>query len=378
MTHQATPLSWVLQESALRRLAGERAFLRAEEYLRDGRVRALCRHGERLSAAVRGARGEYRVELWAEDEGLQTRCACPAAAAPRPCKHAVAVALSWLRQPPAEELTLDDAEAYLRALDRRQLEELLLGRALVDEALRQHLLLRAAIWGPAAPHRQTIRAAIDRAVAAEDPVSFPALPAYERRIGEVIDALAELVAQARRRPDAAEAAVELCEHGLWALRRALVAAGRYRARLRLLVRRMQLLHSRACEAARPEPRALAARLLPLELEGVLRGVAGLYAPALGEAGLREYERLARAEWEALPPLGPGEADAAPGRRARLQYLMEGLCWQRGDLPGLLEIKRRDLSSPRAFSAIAEIYRELGQPDEARRWAERGKAAFPQA
>jgi len=56
--------------------------------------------------------------------------------------------------------------------------------------------------------------------------------------------------------------------------------------------------------------------------------------------------------------------------------MESLAELRGDLEGLVAIKGRDLSSPRQFLTIAELYRKARQRDKALEWAEKGVAAFP--
>ncbi len=103
-----------------------------------------------------------------------------------------------------------------------------------------------------------------------------------------------------------------------------------------------------------------------------------YATILGETGLAEYARLARAEWDRLPTLQPGDANPDRwGRRFRIKYIMEKLAKSTGDLEALVDVERKDLSSPYAFLRIAEIYRDAGRYDEALDWAEQGLAAFPQ-
>ena len=59
-----TPLHWLLQEPALRRLAGERTYLRAQEYLEKGRVRSVAAQGGRLHAML--AAGKTNDEIVGE------------------------------------------------------------------------------------------------------------------------------------------------------------------------------------------------------------------------------------------------------------------------------------------------------------------------
>ncbi|MGH8721829.1 MAG: tetratricopeptide repeat protein, partial [Burkholderiales bacterium] len=146
-----------------------------------------------------------------------------------------------------------------------------------------------------------------------------------------------------------------------------------------LIDRLQEMHLEACRMARPDPVALAERLFELEMEssfGAFHQAVAAYADVLGEAGRAAYRRLAEAEWAKVRALGPGEEDPDRyDRRWRITAIMEAIARADDDLEALVAIKSHDLSLPHAFLAIAELYRDAGDPDRALAWAERGWRAF---
>lgn len=403
------PLTQALRPAALRRLTDERSYLRGEDYFKEGRVRSLVEYGDAVSALVEGRGGaEYRVRLSAgpRDERAHHACTCPVGAAGAFCKHCVATALAFLEAERARAreadgpdggdapLGLDEVRAHLLTQDRASLVRLLMEQAVLDEGLRERLILQAAREfsrdGVRAPHLPTLRAAIDRATRVpgdgegdEDGrgrLPYATVGAWARRVGMVVDTLAGLLPGP---PSWAPALISLCEHALRDLEQALDQVGDTDSRITDLLHRLQDLHYRACARARPEdlrPQELAGRLYAWEMaseHGVFQGAAATYADLLGPAGLAHYQRLAEAEWTGVKQLQPGEQDPERyGRRTRLTYIMETLAWQRGDLDGLVSIKSRDLSTARSFLAIAEIYRHMQRPEQALAWAERGVAAFP--
>ena len=78
-----------------------------------------------------------------------------------------------------------------------------------------------------------------------------------------------------------------------------------------------------------------------------------YADVLGQKGLKEYHRLAEAEWSHVPALQAGENDPQQyGSRFRITSIMEALARESGDVEELINIKRRDLSQPYAYLQIA--------------------------
>ncbi|MGH2715198.1 MAG: DUF6880 family protein, partial [Thermoleophilaceae bacterium] len=147
----------------------------------------------------------------------------------------------------------------------------------------------------------------------------------------------------------------------------------------VLSARLEELHLAACERGRPDPEALAERLLHRQLDGelgVFAHAASTYAGALGASGLARYEELARAEWALVPELGPGE-EREYGRRFAITAVMEDLARGSGDVDALVAVLRRDLSLPYRFLRIAEAYWDVGREAEATDWAEHGMEAFPE-
>jgi len=145
-----------------------------------------------------------------------------------------------------------------------------------------------------------------------------------------------------------------------------------------IAERLQELHRDACAAAKPEPVALARTLFDRERHSgdldVFHDAAATYAEVLGAEGIAEYRRLATAEWDALPPLGPGQEERSySSRRFRITQIMETLAELTGDVDAVVEVLARDQSSAYQFVRIAELYRKAGRYEDALAWSEKGLA-----
>jgi tetratricopeptide (TPR) repeat protein len=175
--------------------------------------------------------------------------------------------------------------------------------------------------------------------------------------------------------------VELAEHGLGRVERAMDSVDDSDGYLGGILERLRELHLAACRKARPDPEALARRLLETEVRGgydVFFDAADTYAGVLGEKGLAEYRRLAETEWGKVKPLGPGGSDPEKyGRRSTITRIMETLAKRSGDVEALVAVKSRDLSTAWDHLVVAKIYREAGKDAEALTWAEKGLRAFPE-
>jgi uncharacterized Zn finger protein len=146
-----------------------------------------------------------------------------------------------------------------------------------------------------------------------------------------------------------------------------------------ILERLQEMHHKACKKAKPDPEALARRLFEWELRtgyDTFYGATETYAGVLGEKGLAVYRKLAEAEWNKVPALGPGrDGSDKYGKRFRITHIMETLARQTGDVEAVIAVKKRDLSSAYHYLQIAETYKNARERDLALEWAERGIKAF---
>ena len=179
------------------------------------------------------------------------------------------------------------------------------------------------------------------------------------------------------------AVVELCEHVIARLDKAMAKIDDSGGHLGYANERVETLHLEACRAARPDPVALGRRLVKISLgsdwEWFLDG-STLYADVLGEAGLAAYRRALMTAWDALPPLLPG--DRRHGRREEnrfiITHLRENLAKQSGDIDELVSVLAHDTSSAYPYYRIAEVLEDAGREREAKLWMERGVQAYPPA
>lgn len=407
----------LFDRSALRQLAGDKTFERGEDLFKDGSVHGLRAGPDRAAARVQGASRTYRTKLWRSRGELQFQCDCGTGYDHVFCKHCVAVGLAWLSSvehsagqaaggtevypagkasSPSQsggsaasaEPAVAPAElrAYISKLDKKRLLDLALEAIDYDEILRRRLMLETL--GVAEGRRlgeaelKVYRRLLREAIEVSDYVDYDAMPDYVQGIEEALRPLDALLESGQ--PDAV---IELCELALVELEHAADAVDASDGSLNHLYDELQRLHHAACREARPDPTRLAARLLEYELEGglgIFNNAAATYADVLGPAGLAAYSRGLHRAWEKLQPRRHGAgsaADDAPAeidhRRYQIVALMERFAVNSGaDVDTRASIRARDLSSPQDYLAIAETYRDAGQLDQARDWAEKGLARFP--
>lgn len=132
------------------------------------------------------------------------------------------------------------------------------------------------------------------------------------------------------------------------------------------------LHFAACDAARPDPVALARDLFARETTenyDAFLGASETYRDILGTAGLAEYRRLAQAAWD-------GDGDA-PARFTPLPIL-DGFAVADGDLNRRLALREAMLAAPQDYRRLANFCLDQGMAVEALRWAEEGARLFADA
>jgi uncharacterized Zn finger protein len=386
MKKNANPLTSILDRDALREWSDERTFERGEEYFRTGQVQEVVESPDGVAGTVLGTH-LYAVRLWATGRRLKHTCTCPVGEDGDFCKHGVALGLAWLERPRARprsrretserDVTMEDVRARLRQRGKEELVELVMHRATEDGALRDRLLMEAARKRKGGVDLQAYRKALERVVGTRRYVGYSEMYEYTRKIDAVIDSMHELLENGHARE-----AIELAEHALGVVERAMERVDDSDGGMGEILRRLEALHLSACKKAKPDPIALASRLFELEMASefdVFHRAATAYQDVLGPKGLAEYTTLACTAWQEVPALGPGEdREKWAGKRFRITQIMEALAEITEDVDAIVAIKSRDLSSAHDFLDIAETYAKARRRDDALQWAERGVAAFPKA
>lgn len=97
----APPIANILHQDTIRRLSGDGAFDRGKRYAAQGRVSDVARRDGAVTAKVRGSSESYDVRIWIHEGSLAYACNCPQGKEQAFCKHAVAVALSFVGANPS-------------------------------------------------------------------------------------------------------------------------------------------------------------------------------------------------------------------------------------------------------------------------------------
>ncbi|MFA8389456.1 SWIM zinc finger domain-containing protein [Burkholderia ubonensis] len=378
-------LADVITLAEIRALADPKSFARGKAYYHDGAVSRLTEHDGALSATVRGTY-RYHVEFAVGDDGaLDYECNCPVGDDGAFCKHAVAVALSWLENS-GEEVFHDEkpeparprrkrkthAELirdYLAALDEDALRNWLLDAAERDRSLRDRLLFeaRAANAGDVA----SLRAAVRQLARVARPLGWDEAHTYGENLFELADMLRRQLAG----PHAAEV-VELAELAIADAEASLEQIDDSDGSVAPGIYELARLHLEACRRTRPDPVKLAERLFRLQADGrwdTFYDVLPNYEEPLGSEGIDRYRALVEQGWAALQPLAAGRdyRRSYESARLNLEHAMESLAKHDGDVDALIRIWSKDLSASHRFAQIAELCAEHGRFDEGLAWAERG-------
>ncbi len=355
-------------------MADRRSFERGLLYAVNGRVGKRTVTETSAKAKVRGS-SPYQVKLWLYDGQTAFDCSCPVGVEGRFCKHAVAVALvvtDAVADPGQRADAVIDIRTYLAGLDHHALVDLLVERAAEDDVFDARLRMSAARATEGPPPIGVFRHALDEAFIVRDYVDYRGMHDYASTIDSALDSLRELLDDGH-----AKAVITLAEHAIDRAEDALGYIDDSDGYMSGIAERLQELHRDACAAAKPEPVALARTLFERERHSgdldVFHDAAATYAEILGAEGIAEYRRLAKAEWDALPPLGPGQERSYSSRRFRITQIMETLAELTGDVDAVAEVLARDQSSAYQFARLAELYRNAGRYDDALAWAEKGLA-----
>jgi len=377
----------VLTLRIIQKLADTGTLARGTAYFHDGAVGLLDADEYEVRTSVQGTQ-RYRVRLAAGSDGeLEYECDCPVGDDGTFCKHAVAVALSWLENAGEEVFEPSEKESakprkrrktheeqireYLETLDERALREWLIEAADRDRGIRDKLLFAA------------------KATARADVASLKSVVRQASRIsgfldwreaGDYADRLADLAQMLEARvADGDPKLVEIVEQAIAQAEAALGDIDDSNGSVMPVIMELREVHERACNNLNPDPVALAERLFRFQTTGdydTFHSVLPSYERALGQSGLKRYRELVDAAWKRFPALGP-EAFRThfDSGRYRVEHAMEELVALSGDVDALVAVKARNLSSPHAFLELAEVLKLHGRHDEALEWAEKGIAAF---
>ncbi|TBV09272.1 SWIM zinc finger family protein [Phytopseudomonas dryadis] len=352
----------------------EDMLLRGQGYVDSGAVHDLQLNGNRASARVIGS-DAYHTTLEHQDGELLASCDCPHAARGFFCKHAVALGLAWLERLDgpehiapryAEDERLDNLRAWLDRQPQAELAQLLFDQALRDTAFMRQLWIRVEL--DAGQDRDGLYDAIDDLTKVDYSHGWD----NARTLASGVESLLQTL-QGLLTPTAAASLSELCEYAIQRVESMLEQVDDSDAEFSWSLQQLQALHFEACQLAPPEPLDLAQRLFEAELNAkfdAFDNSALVYQELLGQPGLQRFQELALQHWQALPPNGHGSTE-----QWRITHIMETLARQSGDLEALVAIKRRDLSLPYHYLAIAELYHDAQQADKALQWAEQGLATF---
>ena len=378
----------VLTLQAIQALADARTFARGMAYFHGGAVGLLDADEYEARASVQGTQ-RYRVRL-AVGSGaeLDYECDCPVGDDGSFCKHAVAVALSWLENAGEEVFVPGDKESakprkkrktpaeqireYLETLSESALREWLMEAADRDAGMRDKLLFSAKAG--AGSDIAALKSVVRQATKVSDFVDWRGVGDYANRLGDLAQILDERI------DDGNPKLIDLIEDAIAQAEDALGQIDDSNGVVMPVIMQLREVHERACNHLGPDPVALAERLFRYQTGGdwdTFHSVLPSYARALGDLGLARYRQLVEAAWKKLPALGP-EAFRThfDSDRYRIEHAMEELTALSGDIDGLVTVKSRNLSSPHAFLGVAELLQRHGRHDEALKWAEKGIAAFP--
>jgi hypothetical protein len=369
------------EPAVLRDIAGDAVFRRGEEYVRSGRVEILSDNGDNLRARVAGTE-IYRATLRGRGGNFAGECSCPAFADHGFCKHLVATALCANAARDGDEAVPDRLgaiRAHLRAQGVERLAEMILDLAERDPVLFDRLGLSAsAASGDPAEVASRCRAALKRVLRTSRFVEYGEAGAWTQGVIDMLDQLAGLIGSGR-----AELVLEMIDELFQRLPRVLENVDDSDGGGSEIVARAAELHLAACEAARPEPIALARELFRLETTeefGAFQGASDGYGHLLGPAGFDEYGRLAQAAWDRLPKSGqrPGRAvvgDEDGLARYRLFPILDRLAAREGDIDRRIALRRAHLAHAQDYLRLAEFCFEQRREAEAIQRAEEGAWLF---
>ena len=331
---------------------------RGADLHRRGRVRLEIDSADEVIAEVQGS-AMYRVRI--DRRARTTSCTCPAGWEDRVCKHVVAVVLTLEEGPVVVE---DKVGRFLRDRTTAELMAIIETQrradARFDERLEAMAMAASGVSPDLAEWKKRVTAAFGRGF-----VDYRAAPQWAGRVTDMLGAVRDLATAEHH-----ETVAVLAEH---AHKRSETAIGRVddsAGWITDIANEIGDLHLRACSAGAFSPKALADRLVKLELGSELdtfRRSALRYQEALGEDGLARFAVALERGAAKVPDRG-----SRWGGGGRIRDAKVGLALATGDPEGVVRAVT-PFDGPLDYAEVVEAFEGAGRLEEALDWADRGLA-----
>ena len=392
MSRQSS-LRKLLTAEAIAKLVDEKTLARGADYFERGAVTLVDVLPSEVVAEVLGT-DSYDVRLYAADKGqFRYECNCPIGHDGVFCKHCVATALAWFGQ--GEVVATDGAvrgqeqptvkksrakarphtqaeviQSFLQTKDAHELRDLLMQASQANKPLRDKLLMMARTSGCA--DLASLKEAVRHATRTSGFLGWNETAHYARQLEDLAKLLAARIG------DGEKGLVEVIELAIHKAEQALLHIDDSSGYVMPAIMELQKVHLAACVALRPDPVKLAQRLFSAQMEGewdTFYAVLPQYRTALGSEGMKRYEELLRARWDALPTLTKDDGGRWDSGRFRVESAMEALARTTGDVNIVASVLQKNLSNPLRYLALVKLYQDHRMAEDALRWAQEGLETF---
>lgn len=269
---------------------------------------------------------------------------------------------------------IESVRDYLLELPKESLVAMIMGQAESDSQMLKGLeMAMKAAQGKSSDVFETIKKAITQATVTRGFVDYDRVPAWARKLESVLSQISALSG------NAPTITLDLLDYFFDRMEKALEEIDNSDGAVGILCGKAAKVYRQSCRAAKFSPDVLTARLFQREIEsswGFFSGVSEEYHDILGEKGQSEYYRLAKDEWDRLPPVNPNRSvrDDYGLRRYTLKAILDSLAKNDHDLDTRIALRTKDLSSSH-YLELADLCLENGREDEALKWAEEGLWQF---
>jgi uncharacterized Zn finger protein len=274
-----------ISKDQLKRLVDSGSWERGNDYYQRGRVISLVEDRNTITAKVRGSKN-YRVELTLHKNRLTGSCTCPMDDMGVFCKHCVAAGLTYLDGKTGSGksgliVNVDELRQCLSKQDKDTLLELIAGRLIDDDILREQIMLKAARGGETGCDIDAFKSAICRAMNTGGFVDYHDSCDFYKKIDNVLDSIEELLEEGHT-----EEVIELVEFALKQAENAVDDIDDSEAYMEDIFERLKMLRHNACIKAESGPEKVAEILFQWEMSrgwcNTFHNASGIYSDVLGK------------------------------------------------------------------------------------------------